>query len=263
MAGGYVTPLSDQAAWDDVYRMTRAKFDNVDFTERVPDVAGGLTRKEVVANYRAEVGKTMEAVSFVSPWKRTVGGDYWIAFSTELDHTIRQPKSNDGARAERHGRDINGEPLLVSRPESDPSKLIINPMLGKVTDAEVKAAMYGETRPETPKYIEGFVGTRAERKEANRAKAAASRAVGAVAKYEYPGSTEQKNLAFKHGRVLQAIGAREGRDSKTKTLWYKLGIVVSLRSQGALPHAKFEADLLAAGYTEEQISAQVQGAKAA
>jgi hypothetical protein len=76
--------------------------------------------------------------------------------------------------------------------------------------------------------------------------------------YQYPGTREQKSLAYKLGKSMSAKAAQAGYDRDVQSLWYKLGFVVSLRSQRAPYHTQFESDLMVAGISEEKIRAYVK-----
>lgn len=233
MDGGFVTPRSDKAAWIDVYRQTTAKFDGIDFPGENP--------REKVANYRRTIGDLMESISFIAPWRRTPGGDTWLTISGEKDHTIRLPKAGDGRHRERFHKNINGNTVEVQRDPTDSSKLYEHKVT--VTDSEVQALL-GEDAPRRAP----------TRKEKKAERQAAHKAAKAASAYKYPGSSDAYNAAFKYGRELQKAAAIEGHDRKVKTQWFKLGVCRSLHSQGALPHAKYEADLVACGYTDEAIT---------
>jgi len=71
--------------------------------------------------------------------------------------------------------------------------------------------------------------------------------------YKYPGTSEQRTLAYKMGKSMSAKAAQAGYDSNIQSLWYKLGFVVSLRSQRAPYHTQFESDLMVAGVQETKI----------
>jgi hypothetical protein len=218
MDGGYVTPLSDREAWADVYRQARAKFDSVTFEPGETHES----RKQKVYEYRRAIGDLMESISFISPWRRTVGGDHWIRFSGELDHTVKAPKAGEGRVRERFHRDLSGIIRDVSKEGEK-----------KVTRAEKRAA-------NKKKYREQRVAER--------------EASGAV----YKGDKGARNAAWKYAAGLSKAAKEAGHDTSVQRLWYKFGFVVSLRSQGALPHVKFEEDLKAAGYTEEDLTERVQ-----
>lgn len=80
--------------------------------------------------------------------------------------------------------------------------------------------------------------------------------------YNYPGSPEQTRLAYKAGRAASSKAAQNGHPKEVQNIWYKLAYVVSLRSQEAPPHTKFELDLTEAGITTEQVERYVSQAKA-
>lgn len=214
MEGGYVTPLSDKDAWLDVYRQARAKFDAVQFEE-------GETREsrsEKIREYRTQINTLMESISFIGPWRRTVGGDFWIRFSGEADHTVRGATHRSRRQVTKN---INGNWVQVEN--------------GKARSL-----------------------TRDEKREANRAAYREQRKAERAAKgASYTGSTEHRNIAYKYASAMSRSAKEAGHDSATQRLWYKVGYVVSLRSMNALPHTKFEDDLKAAGITEEYLQGQV------
>jgi hypothetical protein len=204
MEGGWVTPLSDKAAWVDVFRQVRAKFDGVDFT--IPDDEGSPTIKEkrweAVSNYREAINTVMEAASFVGPWRRTIGGDCWIRFSGEVDHTVRQPKAGEGKYRTSYDLSPKKAPRLARK------------------SAEKSAG---------PKSSKGE-------------------------KYSYPGDENAYAQAFKFARSLSTQSKEAGNDVESQKLAYKIGMCVSLRSQNAARHEKFESDIKELGVTEEYLS---------
>jgi len=263
MDGGWVTPLSDKAAWLDVYRQARNKFDSVDFP--------GEKRWEKIANYRETINVLMERYSFVGPWRRALGGDFWLRFSGEMDHTIRQP-NNRGYRAQQFAKDINGNWIRIERDKRDPAKLAVPPkptattqeardLIAKSWDDERGNVTVEQDNPNGG----NDVSTKAERKAAKDEKRALNRAAHAAQrkaeKRTYTGGTkEQRNLANANARSYSAAAAEAGHDRSTRTLWYKIGMVVSLRSQGVAEPHHFEDDLRAAGYSDADIASYVEGA---
>lgn len=264
MDGGWVTPLSDKAAWLDVYRQARAKFDSVDFP--------GEKRWEKIANYRETINVLMERYSFVGPWRRAMGGDFWLRFSGEMDHTIRQP-NNRGYRAQQFAKDINGNWIRIERDKRDPAKLAVPPK-PTATTAEAKALLAkswdddeagGNVTVEQPEGDD--MSTKAERKAAKDEKRALNRAAHAAQrkaeKRTYTGGTkEQRNLANANARSYSAAAADAGHDRHTRTVWYKIGMVVSLRSQGVAEPHHFEDDLRAEGFSDADIAQYVESAVA-
>lgn len=82
-------------------------------------------------------------------------------------------------------------------------------------------------------------------------------------RYTYDGGdVEQRLLAQRTGKLFQDqmrdnLAAAGQSNPELLKLFYKLGYVVSLRSQGLPPHEKFEQELIAGGLTEEKIQAYI------
>jgi len=207
MAGGFVTPLSDKEAWIKVFRACRDKFDGVEVEGESP--------REKLANYRRHVDALLESMGYIGAWRLTPGGDHWIRFSGETDHTVRAPQHRSG----RVAKDING--------------MAVDALTGESMQHRREAQRQART-------------SRGESK---------GRSKGNTQKYE--GDPTAYQAAYKYAAGLSRTAKEAGHGPETARLWYKFGMVVALRAQGALPHTAFEADLAAAGYKEEDIASRV------
>lgn len=71
--------------------------------------------------------------------------------------------------------------------------------------------------------------------------------------YKYPGLPEQRSRANLLGKAMSAKAAELGHNDRTREVWYKIGFVVSLRSQNAPYHSQFESELMVFGIKEETL----------
>jgi hypothetical protein len=216
MSAGYVTPLSDRQHWLDVFEQARTKLSGLTFP--------GEKRHEQIANYRESVNVLMESIGFVGPWRRAIGGDYWVRVAGAVDETVRQPRAGDGNRRLRYHRDINGN--VIDRREE-----------ARANDKAIREELDRKAL------------TRKERKELNRAAHANQRKAEKKAAYT-GGNSDQRKAAFAHGRYLAGQASHAGHDSHTRTIWFKLGVVASLKAQGVPEPHRYEADLVAEGYAD-------------
>jgi hypothetical protein len=268
MAAGWVTPDSDIEAWVDVYRQCVSKLEPV--FEADPD------KRTRVSNFREGVNLAMEAISFRGAYRRTIGGDFWLRHAQSKlqrergeylpDVTTRQTVRGEGNRRARHHRNINGNwddvsaatarkeaQVAAERKAAIPSA----PLTPEITEASRRAKAAQATAPTTTTeettdmnlndYVRddenqtwrhretGEIPRRAVRKELNRARARAERKAAGP---RYTGDKAAMRVAAAYGRQMAGAYAEAGLKG---SFGYKVGVVVALRGQEALPHPEYDA----------------------
>jgi hypothetical protein len=270
-AAGWVTPLTDKAAWIDIYEQCRNKLSGIEYP--------GEKRWEKIHNYRESVNVLMESIGFVGPWRRALGGTTWITFAGVVDDTVRQPRARNPF-GPSYVKDSNGVWHEVARDKKDPRKIATESKtedfsetlerarerLSETKTTETTTAPDAQETQDTQE-AETMTEkrlTRAERSALNKAAHAAQRQAQKPAKFT-GGTSQQRSAAYAQGRHYAGQAAALGHDRKTTTLWFKLGVVASLKAQGVPETHHYEAALVEAGYAEaiEQHAASMVGQAAA
>lgn len=262
MEGGVVTPRSDLAAWLDVFEQVCEKLEPV--FEQDPD------RRNRTRNFRDAVDLAMREISFRGAYERTIGGDFWLRHAQSMakqagriviDPTTRAPSRGEGNRRARHHRNINGNwddvssqtEAKVARKAAETRAAIPDaPTTPEVVEAARRAKAAAKAAPVAPAvalgdYVRdeesqtwrhretGAIPRRAVRSELNKAVARADRATAGP---RYSGCKVAYRAAYSYGaamgRAYEAAGLK-------RSLGYKVGMIIALRGQEALPHPEYDA----------------------
>lgn len=224
MPAGRINPLTGLTFWVDVYLAAMGKLMAVEYP--------GETPREIVQNLRIAVDLVMNNAGCVGAWDRAPSGDYWIRYASSrdsrvFDPTMKNTNPGEGLRREKHHRNINGNWDDVSKAGQKRA--------GKASDRKAAAQVA------------------AKEKAATQAKASASP--------KYVPQNEEDKVAYRKAYAFgSALGAAFREAGQDQRLGYKVGQCAALRAQGATPHAKFEADLAAAGVTLEYIASYEEAA---